>query len=216
MGKADLLCFLIQLKHREVIDIAETVSILLDQIKLFTKLGSDLSCIKISTCFLISNKENGISGGKSCQFFHFYFHIVRNKFIDRSLVAHIFHYLKVTKSAHSDRLCKLQKLFMEALGHLLVYFDGSDGSSLKRLESTSLEELCHIDNTKWVTKIRFVGTELQHSLFVADDRIWCLCNGIAFRCKFFKSSGEHFFSDCKYIFLCCKAHFKIELVKFTR
>ena len=105
---------------------------------------------------------------------------------------------------------------MESLGHLPVYFDGSDGSSLKRLEGTSLEELCHIDDTKRVTKIRFVGTKLQHSLFVADDRIWCLCNGIAFRRKFFKSSGEHFFSDCKYIFLCCKAHFKIELVKFAR
>ena len=41
-----------------------------------------------------------------------------------------------------------------------MYADGSYGLSDKWLKGTSLEELCHIDDTKWIPKVRFVTSEL--------------------------------------------------------
>ena len=92
----------------------------------------------------------------------------------------------------------------------------TDCLSMERLKCASLEEICNIDNAKRISKVRLVWTKLKHCLFVADDRIWCLCNFISLRCKFLKCCREDFLTNLKYIFLCCKAHLKIELVELSR
>ena len=106
VGESDLLRLVIQLKHREIVHIAETVSILLDQIQLLAQLGTDMTCIVVRLILFVRNEEDGISGRKSCHFCQFSFHLFGNKFIDGSLVAHILRHFEITKSTHTKRSCK--------------------------------------------------------------------------------------------------------------
>ena len=105
---------------------------------------------------------------------------------------------------------------METFGHIRMNTDCTNRFSDEWLERTFLEKVSYIDDTKWVAQIRLIGTKLQHCLLVADDWIRCFCDNASFRCKFFKHCGKHFFSDCKHIFLCCKAHLEIKLIKLSR
>ena len=75
VGKSDLLRLGIQLKHREIVHIAETVSILLDQIQLLAQLGTDMTCIVVRLILFVRNEEDGISGRKSCHFCQFSLHL---------------------------------------------------------------------------------------------------------------------------------------------
>ena len=101
VGESDLLRLGIQLKHRKIVHIAETVSILLDQIQLLAQLGTDMTCIVVRLILFVRNEEDGISGRQSCQFCQLSLHFFRNKFIDGSLVAHVLCHFQITKSAHS-------------------------------------------------------------------------------------------------------------------
>ena len=51
------------------------------------------------------------------------FHIIRDELVDRSLISHIFVDFQISKSSHSDGLCKFQQLFMESFGQLSMYFN---------------------------------------------------------------------------------------------
>ena len=106
VGESDLLRLGIQLKHREIVHIAETVSILLDQIQLLAQLSTDMTGIVVRLILFVRNKEDGISGRKSCHFCQFSLHLFGNKFIDGSLVAHILCHFEITKSTHTKRSCK--------------------------------------------------------------------------------------------------------------
>lgn len=57
VGKSDLLRLGIQLKHREIVHIAETVSILLDQIQLLAQLGTDMTCIVVRLILFVRNEK---------------------------------------------------------------------------------------------------------------------------------------------------------------
>jgi len=105
---------------------------------------------------------------------------------------------------------------METFGHIRMNTDCTNSFSDEWLERTFLEKVGHIDNTKRVAQIRLIGTKLQHCLLVADDRIRRFCDNTSFRCEFFKYCGKHFLSDSKHIFLRCKTHLEIELVKLSR
>ena len=101
VGKANLLGLLIQLEHREVIHIAETICILLAEIQLVAKLNTKLTCIVVCLLLLICNEEQGISRHQSCKLTKLNLILFGNKFINRSLVAQILSNLQVTKSAHT-------------------------------------------------------------------------------------------------------------------
>ena len=103
VGESDLLRLGIQLKHREIVHIAETVSILLDQIQLLAQLGTDMTCIVVRLILFVRNEEDGISGRKSCHFCQFSLHLFGDKFIDGSLVTHILCHFEITKSTHTKR-----------------------------------------------------------------------------------------------------------------
>ena len=103
VGESDLLRLGIQLKHREIVHIAETVSILLDQIQLLAQLGTDMTCIVVRLILFVRNKEDGISGRKSCHFCQFSLHLFGDKFIDGSLVTHILCHFEIPKSTHTKR-----------------------------------------------------------------------------------------------------------------
>ena len=105
---------------------------------------------------------------------------------------------------------------MEAFGHICMYLDGTYRLSVKWLEGTSLEEICHIYDTQRVSEIRFVRTKLQHCLLVADNRIWSCCYLGTFRSKFLKCSSQHFLACTEDVFLCRKAHLKVKLIELTR
>ena len=96
MGKSDLLCLRIFLKHREIVDITETVCILLDQIQLLTEFVSDHSSVICSAFFLICHKENCIANFKSCQCAEFFLTVIRNKLVDWSLVRAVFQYFQIS------------------------------------------------------------------------------------------------------------------------
>ena len=103
VGESDLLRLGIQLKHREIVHIAETVSILLDQIQLLAQLSTDMTGIVVRLILFVRNKEDGISGRKSCHFCQFSLHLFGDKFIDGSLVTHILCHFEITKSTHTKR-----------------------------------------------------------------------------------------------------------------
>ena len=103
VGESDLLRLGIQLKHREIVHIAETVSIFLDQIQLLAQLGTDMTCIVVRLILFVRNEEDGISGRKSCHFCQFSLHLFGDKFIDGSLVTHILCHFEITKSTHTKR-----------------------------------------------------------------------------------------------------------------
>ena len=104
---------------------------------------------------------------------------------------------------------------MLSLRQLRMYIDGTNCLTVERLKRTSLEKVSDIHNAERVTQIRLVGTKLQHRLLIAYDRIWCLSHFCSLWCKFFKSSTQHFLTNAEYIFLCCKTHFKIKLIKLS-
>ena len=86
----------------------------------------------------------------------------------------------------------------------------------KRLKGTFLEKVCYIYNAQRIAQIRFVAAKFQHRLLVADDWIRRLCYLRALWCKFIEGFRQHFFAYTENILLCCKAHFKIKLIKFSR
>ena len=106
MSEADLLRLRIQFKHREVVHIAEAVSILFDQIQLLSQLGADMTGIIVCLILFVRNEENGISGRQSCQCCQLSLHLFRNELIDGSLVAHVLCHFQIAKSAHSQGSCE--------------------------------------------------------------------------------------------------------------
>ena len=105
---------------------------------------------------------------------------------------------------------------MEALGHVCMYLDGTNGSAYEGLEGALLEEVGHIYDSKRVSKVRLIGTKLKHSLLVADNGIRCLGHCIPLGSELFKGSGKHFLSYPEDILLGGKAHFEIQLIEFSR
>ena len=104
---------------------------------------------------------------------------------------------------------------MEAFGHLRMYLDGTDGSADKRLKRTSLEELRHIHNSQRIAQIRLVTAELQHGLFVTDDRERCLGDPAAFGSKFLKGIMQYFLTDLEDILLGHEAHLEVQLIELS-
>ena len=98
---------------------------------------------------------------------------------------------------------------MLSLAQLRVHIDGTNGTSVERFEGTSLEKLCHINDTKRITKIRLIRTKLKHRLFIADHRIRSFGHFVSLRREFFKCGGQHFFPNFEYVFLGRKAHLKV-------
>ena len=215
MCKSNLLLFHIVLKHREVVNVAETICILLKQIKTVTKLGTNLSCKESCLLLCIGDEENRIKFLQACEIFELLLHIIRNKLVDWSLVRTIFQYFEISESAHTNRLRELQHLLMLSLGKLLLYCNRTNGLAVEWCKCTSLEELCHIDDLKWIAKIRLICTIFQHCFLVADDWVWCFCNGVSLRSEFLKCCGKHFLANLEYVFLCCKAHLEVELIELT-
>ncbi len=104
---------------------------------------------------------------------------------------------------------------MEAFGHLRMYLDGTDGSADKRLKRTSLEELRHIHNSQRIAQIRLVTAELQHGLFVTDDRERCLGDPAAFGSKFLKGIMQYFLTNLEDILLGYEAHLEVQLIELS-
>ena len=90
---------------------------------------------------------------------------------------------------------------MEALGLMTVDLNSSYCLVLERLEGTAVKEFGQINNSQRVPKIRLIGAELQHGLFITDNRIRCLCNLEALRCEFFKGGCQNLLTYPEYILL---------------
>ena len=104
---------------------------------------------------------------------------------------------------------------MEAFGHLRMYFDGTDGSADKRFKRTSLEKLRHIHNSQGIAQIWLVTAELQHGLFVTDNRERCLGDPAAFGSKFLKGIMQYFLTDLEDILLGHEAHLEVQLIELS-
>ena len=87
MGKADLLCLRVPLKHGKIIDITETVSVLLNQVKLLSQLRTDLPRVIGGPLLLIRHKEYRIPGGKIGQFSKLSLLFFRYKLVNGAFVA---------------------------------------------------------------------------------------------------------------------------------
>ena len=216
VGEDNLLFFLVKLEHREVVDKAEAICVLLEQIQTSAQLVAQLAGIVCSLALAVSDKEDGVASFQTSQLGNFRLHVVRNEFVDRALVGHVVLYLQVAQTAHADGLCILQQLLMEALGHVRVNLDGANRLADERLKGAAREELGQVDDAQRVAQIRLVGTELQHSLLVADNRIRSSCDSGTFRRKLLKRSGENFFACAENIFLRSKAHLKVQLIELAR
>ena len=105
---------------------------------------------------------------------------------------------------------------MEALGHVRMNLDGANRLADERLKSAAGEELGQVNDAQRVAQIRLVGTKLQHSLLVADDRIRSSGDSSAFRSKLLKRSGQNLFACTENIFLRSKAHLKVQLIELAR
>ena len=211
-----LLLVLVVFIHREVVDKTEAEGILLDQVKTFTQFVAELSGKKVSTFFFIRNKENRIAHFKTCEFSKFLPHVIRDKFVNGAFITLIFHDFQVTKAAHTDGSGEFQQFLMKTLGHIGMNPDGTDGTFQERFECTSLKEFCDIHDTQRVSEIRLVRAELQHGILVADHRIRGSCDRSTFRCKFFKSGCQNFFTYTENFFLSSEAHLKVQLIEFAR
>ena len=214
--KSDLLCFRIQLIHRKIIYITKSECILFYKIQSLTQLSSDLTGIETCLHLLIGNKEDSISYRQLSLLRQLILHIIRDEFVDRSLVASVIKNLKISETAHSDSLGILEKLLMLTLSQSLMDDDTSYGKTVEWFKCTSLEELRKIDDYKRITKVRFIRTVLKHRFFIADYRIRSLCNFIALRRKLLKYICKHLFANFEYILLSCKAHLKVQLIELTR
>ena len=216
MREDDLFLLLVIFIHREIIDIAEAVRILLTEIQPPPELRPDLPRIEARLFFLISDEENGISRHKARQLCHLFLHLLRYELVDRSLVAAVLHHFQITEAAHADGLGKLQELLVEAFGHFFGNLDGPDRLPVERLEAAPLEEFCHIDDAERVAQIRLIRTERKHGLGVADHRKRRLCHRPALRRKLPEGIGEHLFAHPEHILLGGKTHLKIQLIKLSR
>ena len=130
-----LLRLLVILIHREVVNIAETESVLLDEVESCAELVSDLTSTLISLSLCVCDKEDCIALLKSCKCSKLRLHIIRNELIDRSLVRHILENLKVAQTAHTELvLSELEHLLVLALGKLGMNIDSSYCLTDERLE----------------------------------------------------------------------------------
>ena len=59
----------------------------------------------------------------------------------------------------------------------------------------TFEKFCYINNFKRISEVRLVCAVLKHRLFVADNRVRCLCYAVALRCKFFKCFCKYFLAN---------------------
>ena len=160
MGKTDLLCLRIPLKHGKIIDIAKPKRVFFQQIQLLPKLSADLTRIEGRPLLPVRDKEDGIACGKSRQFTQFSFFLLRDKLVDRPFVTQILRHLQIAETAHAHIRGKLEQLFVESFRHLRVHFNGADGSALERFEGTCLEKVCQVNDAKRVSQIRLIRAEL--------------------------------------------------------
>ena len=71
VGEDNLLFFLVKLKHREVVDEAEAICVLLQQIQTSAQLIAQLTCVVCCLALAVSDKEDGVSGFQISQLGNF-------------------------------------------------------------------------------------------------------------------------------------------------